>query len=232
MLCELLPYPPDDPIWNIRYNLIMFQIFTYLLFTGYYFFRERDPSLIMPYKIGWYKFVIGSVALIWLSYAITWWIGILPYLSGTFIFCLFIYILIYLWLNKKQINESFEKYRNSILTKSDSLALFQKLSVVMKNTKPFLDNGISLSKLAFQLETKPHLLSQVINENFNTNFFDFINSCRIDEIKERLISPEYLKFTIAAIAYDCGFNSISSFNSAFKKKEKISPRKYREEYLL
>jgi AraC-like DNA-binding protein len=187
--------------------------------------------MVMPYKISWYTFIIGFVALIWISYGITWWTGLLPYLSGTFLFGLFIYTLIYLWLNKKQINESFEKYKNSILTKSDSLELFQKLMVVIKSSKPFLDNEISLSKLASQLETKPHLLSQAINENFNTNFFDFINSCRIDEVKARLVSPEFTKLTIAAIAYDCGFNSISSFNSAFKKKEKVSPSSFRANYL-
>lgn len=232
LCCVFLPYPPNDPKWDIRYNLIMFQILGYLIYTAWYFHRKGEHSLIMPYKTGWYRFIIGSVALIWLSYGITWWIGILPYLSGTFLFGLFIYILIYLWLNKKQINESFERYKNSILSKTDSLALYQKLTVVMKSSKPFLNNEISLSKLASQLETKPHLLSQVINENFNTNFFDFINSCRIEEVKERLTSPEFAKLTIAAIAYDCGFNSISSFNSAFKKKEKINPREYRDKHTL
>jgi AraC-like DNA-binding protein len=208
----------------------MLQILGYLIITAHYFIRKRDHSLIMPYKTGWYRFIIGSVALIWLSYGITWWTGVLPYLSGTFLFCLFIYILIYLWLNKKQINESFEKYKNSILTKSDSIALFQKLTVLMKSSKPFLNNEISISKLASLLDTRPHLLSQVINENFNTNYFEFINSCRIDEVKQRLISAEFANLTIAAIAYDCGFNSISSFNSAFRKKEKISPREFREKH--
>jgi AraC-like DNA-binding protein len=227
----LLPYPQNDPIWDLRYNLIMVQIMAYLVLSSHYFFKIKNNHMVLPYKNNWYLFIISSVALIWMSYAITWWIGLLPYLSGTFLFCLFIYTLIYLWLNKKQINESFEKYKNSVLNKSDSSALFQKLMRFMKSSKPFLDNEITLSKLASQLETKSHLLSQIINENFNTNFFDFINSYRIDEVKERLVSPAFAKLTIAAIAYDCGFNSISSFNSAFKKKEKVSPREYREKHI-
>ncbi len=224
-----LPYPQNDPVWDIRYNLIMIQIAVYIFLAGYHFRKKKDSSLILPHPDKWYLFVIGAVALIWLSYGITWWTGVLPYLSATVLFCLFVYMLFFLWRKKNQINESFEKYRNSILTKPESQALFQKLMTVMINTKPFLDNDITLSKLALQLETKPYLLSQVINENFYTNFFDFINAYRVDEVKVRLISPEYTKLTIAAIAYDCGFNSISSFNSAFKKKEKVSPRKYREE---
>lgn len=230
LLCVLLPYPQDDPIWNLRYNLIMLQILVYLLLAGSYFINKRNHYIALPYKKSWYLFITGSVSLIWLSYGITWWIGILPYLSGTFLFCLFVYMLLYLWLNKKQINESFERYKNSVLSKTDSEILFLKLKAVMKSSKPFLDNEITLPKLASKLETKPHLLSQVINENFNTNFFDFMNSYRIDEIKERLVSSKFSNHTIAAIAYDCGFNSISSFNSAFKKKEKLSPSKYREKY--
>lgn len=230
MSCIFLPYPQSDPVWNTRYDLIMLHILTYLVLTISYFLRKED-SKILPYKKEWYIFLIGAIALIWLSYGITWWIGILPYLSGTFLFCLFVYMILFLWLRKKRINDSFERYKNSILSKADSIALFQKLIVVMEKSKPFLDNKISLSKLASLLDTKSHFLSQVINENQNKSFFDFINSYRIDEIKERLVSSKYSNLTIAAIAYDCGFNSISSFNSAFRKIVKQSPSEFREKIL-
>ncbi len=188
-----LPYSQDDPIWNLRYNLIMFHILVYIALTSLYFYRKKDNHTSLPYKKSWYIFLICSVSLIWLSYGITWWIGILPYLSATFLFCIFIYMILYLSLKRKQLNESFEKYRKSLLSREDSLALSRKIAALMETSKPFLENEITLSKLACQVDTKPHLLSQAINENFSMNFFDFINSYRIEEIKERLGFIQVLK---------------------------------------
>jgi AraC-like DNA-binding protein len=76
------------------------------------------------------------------------------------------------------------------------------------------------------LNTNFHRLSQVINESFHQNFYDFINTYRIEESKIRLINPESDKYKIISIAYDSGFSSKSSFYNAFRKNTGITPGEY------
>jgi AraC-like DNA-binding protein len=73
----------------------------------------------------------------------------------------------------------------------------------------------------------PHALSQVINEQFSSNFNDFINSYRVEDAKKMLMDPEGRNFTIASIAYDSGFNTLSAFNVAFKKFTGVTPSQFR-----
>jgi len=73
-------------------------------------------------------------------------------------------------------------------------------------------------------------LSQIINENLHLSFFDFINSYRIKEAGKRLVSSDYQKYTILAIAMNVGFNSKSAFNMAFKKFTNKTPSEYKKQY--
>ena len=50
LLCMFLPYSQDDPVWNLRYNLIMFHILTYIGLTGIYFYRKKNSLLRFPIK--------------------------------------------------------------------------------------------------------------------------------------------------------------------------------------
>lgn len=229
----LTSYPEEHPIWNLRYDLIMIQILVYLVLSFILYKNGIRKTKVLPYEKSWYLFLNISIASIWAAYGATWWFNALPYLSGTFLFCFVVYIMLFIWLNRNKsgIPGKIEKYKNSILSKEESKEYLEKLFTFMENSKPYLNSDITLSKLAAQLEITPHILSQVINENLQQNFFEFINSYRIKEVKSRLASPEMSIITIASIAYDCGFNSISSFNSAFKKAENQSPSEYRSKYL-
>ena len=70
--------------------------------------------------------------------------------------------------------------------------------------------------------------SQIINENLNKNFFDFVNDYRINEVKKCLSDSKFSHYTLLAIAYECGFNSKSSFNSLFKIKTGLTPSEYQK----
>jgi AraC-like DNA-binding protein len=232
LICTFTPFPEEHPVWNVRYDLIMIQILVYIALSFKFYKNNILASEDFSRIRNWYLFLNIAVSLIWTAYGITWWLGILPYLSGTFLFCFVMYIMLFIWLNKEKIGlpEKTEKYKNSIISKEESALYLEKLIKLMKDRKPYLDNDITLAKLAAMQEIPAHILSQVINENLNLNFFEFINSYRIEEVKSRLASPEMSNFTIASIAYDCGFNSISTFNTAFKKSQNQSPSKYRSKY--
>jgi AraC-like DNA-binding protein len=124
-----------------------------------------------------------------------------------------------------------KKYEKSTLTPETADLYFKKLISFMETEKPFLNSNLTLPELANCITIPVHHLSQVINEKLSQNFFEFINSYRVEEAKKRLIAPEYQNYNILSIGLDSGFNSVSAFNAAFKKIAKITPSQYRNENL-
>lgn len=119
------------------------------------------------------------------------------------------------------------KYEDSQLTQADSQRIAYQLTEHMKTNKPYLNPVLSIKDLSEDLNVHPKNLSRVINENFDKNFFNFINTYRVDEFKERVKDPKNSNYTLIAIAYDCGFNTKSSFNSIFKKTTGLTPSAFK-----
>lgn len=70
------------------------------------------------------------------------------------------------------------------------------------------------------------MLSQVLNESYQQNFFNFINQHRINYAKHQIQEGFLEKQTVEALAYLAGFNSKSTFNRAFRKLEGLSPKEF------
>ena len=109
------------------------------------------------------------------------------------------------------------RYAKSGLTDDRVKQLAEKLLVLMERDKPWLQPELTLKQTAELMHIPTHQLSQVINQHFKKNFYDFVNNYRVEEVKHRLSQTEYAHLTILAIAFDCGFNSKASFNNVFKK---------------
>ncbi|HLL44842.1 MAG TPA: helix-turn-helix transcriptional regulator [Segetibacter sp.] len=92
----------------------------------------------------------------------------------------------------------------------------------------YINSDLTLSQLSEKLGIPSYQTSELINRYYRGSFFDFINSSRIEEVKKRLTDPALLHFSILGIAMDCGFNSKSSFNTAFKKYTGMTPSEYRK----
>jgi AraC-like DNA-binding protein len=120
------------------------------------------------------------------------------------------------------------KYSGSLLSSEQSSIIAQKLKEFMENEKPFLEPDITLQELSSKLDFNPRYLSQVINERFNKNFFEFVNYYRVEEAKTQLVSVSGLEKTVLEILYECGFNSKSVFNAFFKKSTGLTPSQYRK----
>jgi len=119
------------------------------------------------------------------------------------------------------------KYKTSSLDSEMSAALRTELQQYMEVESPHLDSKLTLPQLAKQIGISPNYLSQVINEQYNKNFFDFINDYRVEEAKRLLADSAKADLSIISIAYDSGFNSKSAFYTAFKKNVGITPSKFR-----
>jgi AraC-like DNA-binding protein len=111
-------------------------------------------------------------------------------------------------------------------TLEDLPILKEKLEIYMLKNKPYANPNLSLNELASKLKMPPHILSKVINQGFQKNFFDFINSYRVDEFKVRMDDPKYRHYTLISVAYEVGFNSKTAFNRSFKKMTNQTPSEY------
>lgn len=119
-----------------------------------------------------------------------------------------------------------QKYSNSGLSEKLGNEIHEKLGKLMANEKIYTEPELTLSMLAGKLNVHPNYLSQVINEKEGKSFFDYINHLRVEEFKRLAAIPEKRQYTIMSLAYDCGFNSKSSFNKNFKKATGQSPSEY------
>lgn len=109
--------------------------------------------------------------------------------------------------------------------------LLSRLIRFIEKEKPYRDSMLSIKQLADQLDVPVRDLSLLINNVLNQNFFDFINQHRINEACELLKDPAFKRTTILEIMYEVGFNSKSSFNTAFKKYTGQTPTEYRQQLM-
>lgn len=123
-----------------------------------------------------------------------------------------------------------KRYQKSGLNESMSIDIYSRLQNLMKNDLLFKDNELTLSDLAKKLNVHSNHVSQVINEKEQKNFYYYINSLRIQEFIRIATLPENEKYTLLSIAYDCGFNSKSTFNKHFKIVTGKTPTDYFKNY--
>jgi AraC-like DNA-binding protein len=119
-----------------------------------------------------------------------------------------------------------KRYSHSGLKKEEAQSHLKKLKEYFEKEQPYLDGKLSLPDVATKINITPNHLSQVINEQLEMTFYDFVNQYRVEEIKSRLADSRNQQFTLLAIAYDCGFNSKSSFNAIFKKFTDLTPSQF------
>jgi len=120
------------------------------------------------------------------------------------------------------------KYKNSGLPTSLAKKLAEDLELLMSREQLYKENDLKLETLAEKLKSNRHFVSQVINQYYKTNFFDFINANRIDEAKRLLVSDDH-KLNIIETAYAVGYNNKVTFNTVFKRFTGVTPSEYRKQ---
>lgn len=106
-------------------------------------------------------------------------------------------------------------------------AEFQKIDDYILSNQRFLDARISMELLSEELGMSTSHFSKVVNSVSKQNFSDYINSYRVDQAKQLLSDKDFENYTIVAIGLECGFNSKSTFYTAFKKFTSQTPTEFR-----
>ena len=128
-------------------------------------------------------------------------------------------------LQKQETDKFTETEKNT-----EIIAQIQYIKKYMIEQKPYLESKLTLRELAIQVNIDSRELSILINQHIGQHFFDFINKYRLKSAMEILKNSSKKELTIQQILYDVGFNSKSSFNTAFKKHTGHTPTEYRKLY--
>lgn len=97
---------------------------------------------------------------------------------------------------------------------------------LMNTQKPYLNPDLHLHKFSELASMNPKTISRIINHDLHMNFYEFVNKHRVEEFKQRLQQSDCDQLTLLGHAFECGFNSKSTFNHIFKKYTEHTPREY------
>lgn len=120
------------------------------------------------------------------------------------------------------------RYERSGLRDSEADQLRTSLLAVMDDQWPWKNSELTLPELAARLNTTPHKLSEVLNDQVGQTFYDFVNGYRVREVQRRIRAGDAQRLKVLALALDAGFASKSTFNVAFKKHTSQTPSEFRE----
>lgn len=207
-------------------------------------------STLENVDLKWLEYmIIGAVVM-----AIFWIINILfqGTIAGVYlnvmsntIYLLGFFFIAYHSVKQKEIypfNEEEKEEINEIITETDipeenrkKLLADDKLAEskaaliqLMETEKPYLDSELSLVKLATLMEVSTHILSYIINNGFDENFYQFINRYRIEEAKKQILNPQMNHLSLLGIGFEVGFNSKTVFNTTFKKYTGQTPSEFKK----
>jgi AraC-like DNA-binding protein len=129
--------------------------------------------------------------------------------------------------NNGQIIDARSTDSSGALDPSIRSSLLKVVRQHMQEHKTYLDNQLTLTRLAEAVGISTHHLSEVLNQHEGKNFYQFVNEYRIDYICERLKNDKDIK--ILDLAMSAGFSSKSTFNAVFKQFIQLTPSQYRQQ---
>ena len=174
--------------------------------------------------LDWLRLLVAGFVVIWGTYVLNILDDAVPYVIGPIVYSITIY-----FLSFKAFQLKATDLDGTAFKVNDDAVLFDEINQLIVGDKLYLEPDLSLSKLSKIVGKSTQQISSVINQYGRRNFNDFVNYYRIQDAKMVLSGDDSDKYTISSIAFDTGFSSLSSFNSAFKKFEGATPSAYRKD---
>lgn len=105
----------------------------------------------------------------------------------------------------------------------------QKVQLGMEVQKLFLKQNLNIDEFSKRINLPVKEVSAVINKHYGTNFFEFMNSYRVEEAKRLLGDSQHADMTVMDVLLHAGFNSKSAFHRFFNRLVGMSPTEYRKQ---
>lgn len=204
----------------------------YLLYLllGYKLIKNKKHETDNPASVEWLSLLAIALVALWVVYVLNLLEESVPYILGPILYSVIVYGITFMAIKKGYIAQlNTTKYKTTPLSEQEIDEIFLKATQLLLENQAYKSSDLTLRKLGNILKVSPQKLSMVINLRFKSNFNDFVNHYRINEARQLMKDEGFKNYTIASVAYEVGFNSLTSFNSAFKKETGQTPSAYRKE---
>lgn len=166
----------------------------------------------------WLLNIVGGTLVVYVAYETA---SYTSYITGALSFTFLLYVSVLHWFfrrnNRPIATDEPIKPVGVQLGAAELAAGMAKLTDYMTTARPHLEPDLTLAKLGGRLGTPGKDLSRLINQATGENYSRYIARARVAEAQKLLLDPNRADHKISAIAYDSGFNSLSSFNSYFRE---------------
>jgi AraC-like DNA-binding protein len=171
--------------------------------------------LFFRFQLLYLGVVLALYFLMLILIYLTLWIGLENWGHGSLIFV-------------RPDEEKTENKNFTRLTMTEIQEHIGRINRAMALEKIYLNENLSLKEFAFHVKADPNLISFILNNHLNNNFYDFVNNYRIEEVKTKLNDPAYKHLTILGVALESGFNSKTTFNRVFRQVTGITPTEFQK----
>ena len=220
-------YIKSFPFW---FFLLAFAIY-YGHYISYIVFSYRSAikaATLQPTNYQLLRLIFFGLLAIWFVYFLNLFDEDIPYIIGPVLYSVVAYSISFVVIRNRFIDKvDHEKYKSTQIPENLSEEIYSRIQKLMAEEKAFKNPDLTLKFLSEQFHQSPQIISMVINQKSGKNFNAFINHYRIEEATKHFRDSKFEHYTISAIALESGFNSISSFNTAFKKYTGLTPLAFR-----
>lgn len=217
------------PIWIF---LLAYGIYYghFIIYVIYSYRGAQKASTIQSANFQLLRLIFFGLMAIWFVYFLNLFDEDIPYIIGPVLYSIVAYSISFLVIKNRFIDKvDHEKYKSTQIPEDLGQEIYSRIQKLMIEDKEFKNPDLTLKFLCEQLKQSPQIVSMVINQKSGKNFNTYINKYRVEEAAKQLRDSKFGHYSISAIAMESGFNSISSFNTAFKKHTSLTPLAFRNQ---
>jgi len=201
----------------------------YLIISLTYVTRRFKAGDISNEAYTFSRLLFYGLLVIWIAYVLNLFDDEIPYVIGPVLYSVVAYVISFIVIQKGYIQKTdYSKYKTTPISDDQMNQIFEKVNRLVVSDKQYRNESLTLKGLSESINVSTQILSLVINQKSEMNFNSFINHFRVEEALTLFNEESYQNRTIASIALDVGFSSISSFNTSFKKETGKTPLAYRK----
>lgn len=243
------PATRDPDLWQIAIVTCLISAVAFIVFTFAYLVAalrlhsQHRKQLMDKYSaieqrsMDWFRIVLILWGLVWFTYAANYastFLGIRWFAAGSLLPLFEFLVLVsftHLALNQSDVGEPKKATtpevpaREAVISDDKMQQIANTLSTAMVEKELFRDEDLSLNSLSTAASVSENYISETLSQFMKTNFFQFVNRYRVEEAKNLLKNTDML---VSSVAYEVGFKSKSTFNSAFKNIAGSTPTAYRK----